>query len=83
MDIEGGFPGGEMWRDVCWLLEDPEAVTHGAPDDGVVVEFDSDVLRLRDLPLVSHTNGDKVWGYVDPEALGALVRRVGVWGRLP
>ena len=83
MDIGGSFPGGEAQRSVGWLLKDPEAVTHGAPDNGVVVEFDGNIPRLRDLPLMSHTNGDKVWGYVDPEALGTLVRRVGVWGRLP
>ena len=79
----GSFPGGEARRGVGWLFEDPETATHGAPDDGVVVECDSNVPHLRDLPLVSHTNGDKVWGYVDPEALGALIHGVGVWGRLP
>ena len=80
MDMGGSFPGGEARRGVCRLFKDPEAATHGAPDSGVVVEFDGDVLRLHDLPLVSHTNGDKVWGHVDPEALGTLVRRVSVWG---
>ena len=80
MDVEGGFPGGEARRSVGWLLEDSKATTHGAPDDGVVVEFDSDVPHLCDLPLVLYTNGDEVWGYVDPKALRAFVRRVGVWG---
>ena len=83
MDVGGGLPRGEARRGVGGLLEDPEAATHGAPDDGVVVEFDGDILRLRDLPLVSHSNGDEVWGYIDPKALGAFVRGVGVWGRLP
>ena len=83
MNIEGGFLGGEAWRGVGWLLEDPEATTHSAPDDGVMVELDGDVPRLCDLPLVLHTDGDEVWGYIDPEALRALVRRVGVQGRLP
>ena len=83
MDVGGGFSGGEARRGVGWLLEDPKAATHGAPDNGVMVELNSDVLCLRDLPLVSHTNGDKVWGYIDPKALRAFVRGVGVWGRLP
>ena len=83
MNVGGGFPGGEAWCGVGRLLKDPEATTHGAPDDGIVVELDGDIPRLRDLPLVSHANRDKVQGDVDPKALGALVRRVGVWGRLP
>ena len=78
MDVGGGLPGGEAWRGMGWLLKDPEAVTHSAPDDGVVVEPDSDVLCLRDLPLVVHTNGDEVWGYVDPKTLGAFVCGIAV-----
>ena len=83
MDVGGGLLRGEARRGVGRLLEDPEAATHGAPDDGVMVEFGSDVPCLRDLPLMSHANGDEVRGYVGPKALGAFVRRVGVWGRLP
>ena len=83
MDVGSGFPGGEARRGVGWLFEDPKTTTHGTPDNGVVVELDSDIPRLRDFPLVSHTNRDEVWGYVDPKALGAFVRGVGVWGRLP
>ena len=81
MDVEGGLLRGKAWRGMGGLLEDLEAATHGAPDDGVVVEFDGDIPRLRDLPLMSHSNGDEVWGYVDPKALGAFVHRVGVWER--
>ena len=83
MNVGGGLLGGEAWRSMGWLLEDLKATTHSALDDRVVVELDGDVLCLRDLPLVVHTNGDEVRGYVDPKALGAFVRRVGVWGRLP
>ena len=82
MNVGGGFPGGEAWHGVGWLFEDPEATTYSAPDDGVMVKFDGDVPRLRDLPLMSHTDGDEIWGYVDPKALGAFVRGVGVRGRL-
>ena len=64
-----------------WLFEDPEAMTHSAPNDGVMVKFNGDIWRLRDLPLMSHTDGDEIWGYVDPKPLGAFVRGVGVWGR--
>ena len=83
MDVGGGLPRGEAWCGVGGLLEDSEAATHGAPNDGVMVEFDGDIPRLHDLPLMSHTNGDEVRGYVDPKALGAFVHGVGVWGRLP
>ena len=79
MDVGGGFLGGEAWCGVGWLLKDPEATTHGTPDDGVMVEFDGDVPCLRDLPLMPHMDGDEVWGYVDPKALGAFVCRVAVW----
>ena len=65
-----------------WLFEDPEATTHSAPDDGVMVKFDGDIPCLRDLPLMLHTDGNEVWGYVDPEALRAFIRGVSVWGRL-
>ena len=82
MNVGGGFPGGEAWRSVGWLLKDPEATTHSAPDNGVMVELDSDIPCLRNLPLMSHLDGDEVRGYVDPKALGALVRRVSVRGRL-
>ena len=78
MNVGGGFPGGEVQRGMGWLFEDPEATTHGAPDDGIMVELDGDVPCLSDLPLVPHTDGDEIWGYIDPKALGAFVRRVGV-----
>ena len=74
MNVGGGLLGGEAWHGMGWLLKDPEAVTHSAPDDGVMVKFDGDVPRLRDLPLMSHIDGDKVGGYIDPEAMGAFVR---------
>ena len=44
------------------LFVDSKAPTHGASDNGVMIELDGDVPRLDDLPLVSHTNGDEVWG---------------------
>ena len=78
MDVGGGLPGGEAWRGMGWLLENPKATTHGAPDDGVVVEFDGDIPHLRNLPLVVHTNRDEVRGYVDPEALGTFICGVAV-----
>ena len=78
MDVGGGFPGGEARRGVGWLFEDSETTTHGAPDDGVVVEFDGDVLRLRDLSLMSHTDRDEVWGNIDPKARRAFIHGVAV-----
>ena len=83
MNVGGGFLGGEAWCGMGWLLKDPEATTHSAPDNGVMVELDSDVLCLRNLPLMLHTAGDEIRGYVDPKALGAFVRGVSVRGRLP
>ena len=68
--------GGEVQCGMSLLLEDLKATTYGTPDDGVVVEFDSDVPCLRDLLLVSHTNGDEVWGYINPKALEVLARTV-------
>ena len=78
MNVGGGLPGGEAWRDVGWLLKDPKATPHSAPDDGVVVELDGDVPHLRDLPLVAHANGEEVWGHIDPESLGAFIRGIAV-----
>ena len=78
MEVGGSFPVSEAWCYMGWLFEDSEASAHGTPDNWVGVEFDGDVLRLCDLPLMSHTDGDKVGGYVDPEALRAFVHGVGV-----
>ena len=82
MNVGGGLPGCEMGRGVGWLFKDLEASTHSTPDDGVVVKLDGDVPCLRDLPLMSHADGDEVGGYVDPKALGTFIRGVSVQGRL-
>ena len=78
MEVVGGFSISESRRYMGQLLKDSEAAAHGTPDNGVRVEFDGDVSCLHDLPLMSHTDREEVGGYVDPEPLGAFVRRVGV-----
>ena len=83
MKVGGGLPVGEARCYMGQLFEDSEASAHGAPDDRVIVEFDGDILCLHNLPLMVHTDRDEVEGYVDPEALGAFVRGIGVRGGLP
>ena len=83
MEVGGSFLVSEAWCYMGRLFEDPKALAHGTPDNWVRVEFDGDVPRLCDLPLMSHMDGDKVGGYVDPEAMRAFVRGVSVRGGLP
>ena len=82
MEVGGGFPVSEAWHHMGWLFEGSEALAHGTPDDGVRLELDGDILCLHDLSLMSHMDRDKIGGYIDPEALGAFVRGVGVHGGL-
>ena len=82
MEVVGGFLVSKARRYMGRLFEDSEASAHGTPDDRVRVELDGDISCLRDLPLMSHMDREEVGGYIDPEALGASVHRVGVQGGL-
>ena len=78
MDVGSGLPRGEAWRRMGRLLEDSKPTAHGAPDDGVVVEFDCDVPRLYYVSLVPYANRDEIRRYVEPEGGRALEGGVAV-----